>query len=1741
MQEQELKYQQILNAASEAILILDKDTGKILEANEAVKSIFGYNPKKLIGMYFNDLSASSMIDSDQNIDYWIQEASKETTQVFNWYSKRKSGELFDSEVTLRVAEIGEKEHILAVIRDITDRKKAENEIQFRLNFEQLIAEISTRYINLHTEEIYTEFEASLKQISSVTGCDRSYVLQLSEDHSELSCVAEWHWDRLKDMKSKMQNISTDKLPWWTKKIKRCKVQSISNIDKIPETEEYMIEILKTAMIQSGLEVPIQHGKKLIGVLGLASSSKDIVWPDEQIVLLKIVSQIFANAMERQKLDADLLANEEKYRLLFESTNDAIFIMKCDKIIDCNAQTLKIFGCKKDQIIGRTPHDFSPLKQPDNRNSKEKALEKIYKTEAGEHQIFEWKHTKHDETPFDAEVSLNPLFLKGVTYIQAILRDITERKHAEQAILESENRLRRLSESTFEGIAFTDKGKVIDVNQQMATVLGYTRDEMIGMEVMKFVAPSSHKIVIDNIKTAIEEDYEHEAIRKDGSIFHVEARGRSIMLDGRSIRVTAIRDVTERKEAEKAIRESEKKLRDIINSSPDAITVTDGEGIITQCNEATCALHGYGSVDELIGMNVLQLISKRDHQRAIENTNQTFTMGSIRNVEYDLVRKDGSEFPGELSASIRKDDAGNPVAFIGITKDITERKMMELALQEEKQFLNGIIEGLPGDFFIIDETGSIMRWNKNREKILGYTAEELKGKSSMAHIIPEDQKRIGKELSRVFQGESVQAEYSIITKAGEIIPFLANGTQVTVNEKKYVIGLAIDISDIKATEAALRESEEHNRLLIENLPSVIWATDEDGKTTYISPNVKNVYGYTPEEIYENGEELFFNRIHKDDVIHVQKAFNQLFMNNKKYEVEYRIQRKDGKWIWLIDRASTTRKIGGKSVAFGVFSDITERKRAIEEMEKLAAVIRHSSELVNLGTLEGKMIFLNEAGGRMLGIDPEEVEQTHIMEVIPEHLVDLVEKEMLPTLMSGGIWEGDLQYRNLKTGELTDVHSTTFTVKDSDTDKPLYLANVSLDITERKKAEIALQQSEEKYRLVVENANEAILVVQNSKIMFYNQKTIELLDYTKNDIENSSIEKFLYPDDTTKVVEHRQRRQNGDDLPLINEIRIIDKKGQMKWVYNNSIVFEWEGQPATLHFISDITDRRMAEEALRNSEERFRSVVEQSSDGIILTDEKGIIIVWNKGEESMTAIKRSDAIHKPIWEILAQLSLIEQQHQFSLRELKTVYLDVCNTGKATWFNEVRELEIVSADQKHKVIQIIVNPIKTSKGYRISSTSRDVTELKAVEKQLKVLSSVVEQSTSSINVLNKDQIVEYANPKYLELYHYDSEMIIGKHWNTYVPKDSPLLAKFSEIQEVVVSKGVEWRGTIQVPSPSEQIIWRDVIIFPIKDHEGNTTHTVYMSNDITDRVMTQMALKESEAKYRHLVELATDGILILQDGKILFANNRVPLFLGISLPKLLGTDFTNYIDEQDRARIADMHIRRLKGEEFQQIYETKCIVKGRGTVDIEINRLNQDKEVLSTEMKFRINTNLQIICSLLRLQSNRIKDPHSKRIIDSAYQRIHTIDMIQDRIYHLDNPSHINLAEFIQSYVRSLYYVYQIHENDITIDSDCKPVCVVADSAIYWGLIVHELISNAVEHPFQNTKQKNNKIKIALKRLENNQVQLSVKDNGKGLPKKFDLHSLESMGLNLVISIAEHHLKGLVSIQKNKGTCFTVAANG
>jgi len=380
------------------------------------------------------------------------------------------------------------------------------------------------------------------------------------------------------------------------------------------------------------------------------------------------------------------------------------------------------------------------------------------------------------------------------------------------------------------------------------------------------------------------------------------------------------------------------------------------------------------------------------------------------------------------------------------------------LRKSRNFLQTLIDGIPDIVMVIDFDHRIALANRAARKIAkgiepiasclrcyqishhrDIPCEGLEHPCPLEQVIATQKPVAVMHTHYDPEGNKIFIEVSaapIFNKAGKVI---------------QIIESCRDITELKQLDEALRKSEEKYRSLIANIPDVTWTTDHNGRTTFISSNVEKVYGYLPEEIFEKGEQLWFGRIHPDDIDSVKKAFAAVFEKGVRLDIEYRIRRKDGEWIWLSDRSIGAYEKDGVKYADGVFCDITVRKQAEEEMQKLATVVRHSSALVNLATLDGKMIFLNEAGSKMLGIDPDEVEQANIMQVIPDHLKQLVKTELLPTLKDSRTWEGELQYLNLKTNKLTDIHAITFTVQDPLTSKPLYLANVSYDITNRKKSE------------------------------------------------------------------------------------------------------------------------------------------------------------------------------------------------------------------------------------------------------------------------------------------------------------------------------------------------------------------------------------------------------------------------------------------------------------------------------------------------------------------------------------------------------------------------------------------------------------------------------------------------------------------------------------------------------------------
>ncbi len=236
-------------------------------------------------------------------------------------------------------------------------------------------------------------------------------------------------------------------------------------------------------------------------------------------------------------------------------------------------------------------------------------------------------------------------------------------------------------------------------------------------------------------------------------------------------------------------------------------------------------------------------------------------------------------------------------------------------------------------------------------------------------------------------------------------------------------------------------------------------DQTGRFVRWNKNLETLTGYSAEEVKEMRPLEFIEDGYKE---HISDAIKTAFSEGYA-DLEAVIVTKDGEKIPFFFSAKR-KEIDGTSYILGMGLDITKAKMAEEEIRKLASVVRHSGEMIALTNPEGIINFINEAGGRMIGVDGKDITRYHFMDFIPEHLKEKIKSEVLPAMAETGLWEGDLQYINLKTGNPVDVHTMGFIIKDPGTGATAYLANVSLDISDRKKAEAALMEVNKKLNLL-----------------------------------------------------------------------------------------------------------------------------------------------------------------------------------------------------------------------------------------------------------------------------------------------------------------------------------------------------------------------------------------------------------------------------------------------------------------------------------------------------------------------------------------------------------------------------------------------------------------------------------------------------------------------------------------------------
>ncbi len=538
--------------------------------SEGCKELIGYEPEELIDNKKVSYADLIMEEDKEKVREKTEAVTDEGDRYRVTYRiKSADGEVkWVWELGKVIESHGNDQYLEGIITDITERKEMEEEIKYRENLERIITEVSTGLMNIEVEKIHESINQALGKIAEFADADRSYVFQFYEDLKKMDMTHEWCAEGVEPQKENMQNFSTDDLPWLMEKVEEFENITVPRVSDLPFEAEAFEEILKEQNIQSLLVLPIVYDNELEGLIGFDWVSEEERWSEEVVDLLRIAGEAIQSALNRKEAEQRLKEREVKYRTIFESANDAILIIKENKYIDCNEKALELFECDRGDMIGEAPFSFSPEKQPDGKDSRERAKEKINSALEGESQEFYWVHATKDGEPIPTDVTLNRYTIDHETFVLAVVRDITDRKEKEHRLRKERKKFRKIFNNANDAVylhELTDEGllgRFVEVNDTAVEMLGYSRDEFLEMtpeDIDVGIMDDELSDVLDELQEKGEMKFEMIHQAKDGTEIPVEIKSHIFELEGEKRVLSIARDITDRKKAEERIEENKDKL------------------------------------------------------------------------------------------------------------------------------------------------------------------------------------------------------------------------------------------------------------------------------------------------------------------------------------------------------------------------------------------------------------------------------------------------------------------------------------------------------------------------------------------------------------------------------------------------------------------------------------------------------------------------------------------------------------------------------------------------------------------------------------------------------------------------------------------------------------------------------------------------------------------------------------------------------------------------------------------------------------------------------------------------------------------------------------------------------------------------------------------------------------------------------------------------------------------------------
>lgn len=1145
--EKQIRYLARLSEQSSDAIFSTDNKGIILSWNKGAENIFGYTAEEAIGKYAPAITRSGRTEAETQQIVSEMNAAGSLSKESKVYSKDGREIYCLGSVTQLTNEEDEPAGVVVILRDITERK---------LN-----------------EKLLSQFNAELSgQVREKTEVIRSIVERIRDGFYSLNNNREFTY--INDYAAEIMNSTVEQLTG------KCIWEVLPEAVNSPAYE----------LIESGFR-DLQPVEKDIYYQPFNNWYAITVYPS-----VSGVSVYFKNITNQKIAEDALIHSNERFDLISRTTNDAIW--------EWDLETGKLWGNDMHQLLyGLSPEDPVP--------TEEEWLLRIHPEDRDKMRLRQQTSLDSEKNIFISEYRFNSTnngyrniydrcYIvrnqegKAIRMLGSML-DLTEQKKAEAKIRESEALYRALLEQAVEALVVIDMatGQFISVSDSAVSMFKMSREELQKRnpaDMSPLHQPDG------SLSTEAAANWIAKSIAGEKPVFewvHTDSEGTPFLCEVNLVRLPAedrvlirgsIVNINEKKKAELALKDSEETRRLIMNSAMDAIVCINMEGLVTVWTPQAETIFGW-KADQVMGQSLTDTIIPEKYRDAHRNGLKRYLetgVGRVLNRLLDLtaVKINGEEFPIEMSiVPVHRKENSFFCAFI---RDITHRKKAEQDLRDSETKILHILSSSADDFYVIDHQFKVTLINKSAQRNMkDIWDNEVNEGTYILDIFPDHRKAFIREnYERVFKGERVEYEFTVEIRG---IPHWRRVTYSPVRDATgQITGAFISTTDItekKKAEESIMKTNARFQILSKATSDMVWDLNLEDKGLWWNDNYYTLLGYKKYKELVSLDDWFGN-IHPEERERVYRSFmSTIEGRDSSWREEYQYRKADGSYLNVLDRGYIMRNEHGKAFRMiGSMVDMTPiyqvQKKIIESENRLRTILDTNPECIKLMDRDCRLLDINRAGLEMVGADQyADILGQSILQVVAapyrEKAADLVRR-------AGEGEKSRMEFQmNTLNGKVRWCEVSIVPFRNAG-GEIVSILGVTIDITERKNAESELARNEVKYRTLVEQAADAILLFEDGgRLVDVNSGAISLLGYSKDELLTMKMQDMLTSE---------ENRYNPFQFELMTQGSSKVRQRQMLKKDGSVVTTEVRSQQLPdgryLSVIRDLTERIKAEQELQH---------------------------------------------------------------------------------------------------------------------------------------------------------------------------------------------------------------------------------------------------------------------------------------------------------------------------------------------------------------------------------------------------------------------------------------------------------------------------------------------------------------------------------------------------------------------------------